>query len=69
VARPHRGERPDALLSLRTTVILLLALLTAAAAAVLTLLAGRHWAEAALAGGATFAAAIAFFNQLIRDEP
>ncbi|GAA4730065.1 hypothetical protein [Phytohabitans rumicis] len=68
MARPRRRERPEYLLSVRASVILVLGLLTAGAAGALTSLAGRGWAEAGLAAGAAFVAAVYFFDQFVEKH-
>ncbi|KOX33970.1 hypothetical protein ADK67_04795 [Saccharothrix sp. NRRL B-16348] len=56
---------PARLLAPRTALILLLAVLTGIGAGALTALAGRHPAEAAVAGIAAAAAAVVFFDRII----
>jgi hypothetical protein len=65
MSRRQSGEPPTPLLSTRTALVLLLALITGAATTTLTLLAGRHPAEAVLAGLAATGAAVTCFHNLI----
>ncbi|MFK0180517.1 hypothetical protein ACIQVR_31610 [Streptomyces xanthochromogenes] len=61
---PHNNSHAP-LLSQRAAFVLLLGILTAVAATVLTVLAGGALASGLLAGGAAFAAGVAFFNMII----
>ncbi|MFJ2566542.1 hypothetical protein ACIO02_27025 [Streptomyces sp. NPDC087568] len=63
MARNDRSQEP--LLSLRSAVVFLISLQAAAAAGFLTHAAGSPLATAALAGGATFGATVAFARSAI----
>jgi hypothetical protein len=68
MASRSNDQNQPALLSIRTAVILLLAMATAAVIGTLTWLARRNVAEAGLAGLATFAGAVGFFDRHL-DQP